>query len=78
MVDGKQTINGRRGTHHQIKDRFDLTLECIRRHYTGEGSPLADTLDRYTGFFALFQDFAGYVNFFFLSDLVRDDGGVRF
>ena len=25
-VDGKMTINQRRGCHHQIKDRFDLTV----------------------------------------------------
>ncbi|WP_113903400.1 DUF6994 family protein [Brevibacterium celere] len=36
------TINGARGLHPRIVDRFDLTLECIRRHYRGEPSPLAD------------------------------------
>lgn len=44
MVEGKPTINGARGCHAQIADRFDLTLECIRRHYLGQRSPLADTL----------------------------------
>jgi hypothetical protein len=34
-VDGKQTINCVRGFSRQIADRFDLTLECIRRHYLG-------------------------------------------
>lgn len=78
-VDGKQTINGARGFSRQIADRFDLTLECIRRHYLGEVSPLADTLSRYSDFFALFGDFGGYVDFFVLQDLVtRDCSSVEF
>ena len=40
-VGGKQTINAARAFHPRIKDRFDLTVECIRRHYLGESSPLA-------------------------------------
>ena len=39
-IDGKQTINGARGFNRKIADRFDLTLECIRRHYLGQRSPL--------------------------------------
>lgn len=39
---GRMTINKARGMRRQIADRFDLTLECIRRHYRGEDSPLAD------------------------------------
>jgi hypothetical protein len=69
-VDGKMTINGARGFHPKIKDRFDLTLECIRRHYLDESSPLSDTLARYADFFELFGDFAGYVEFFHLQDVV--------
>lgn len=76
-VDGKQTINQLRGTHHQIRDRFDLTLEAIRRHYAEETSPLTEVLARYDDFFALFETFDGYVSFFLLQDLV-DDGAVRF
>lgn len=76
-VDGKQTINQLRGTHHQIRDRFDLTLEAIRRHYSGETSPLTEVLARYEDFFALFGSFNGYVSFFLLQDLVDDDS-VRF
>lgn len=72
-VDGKQTINGARGFHPRIADRFDLTLECIRRHYIGEHSPLAETLARYGDFFALFRDFLGYVDFFLLQDFVTVD-----
>lgn len=75
----KPTINGARGLHPRIADRFDLTLECIRRHYLGEPSPLANVLLRYADFFALFGDFAGYVKFFLLEDLVEDDGQtIRF
>lgn len=74
---GRMTINKARGMRRQIADRFDLTLECIRRHYRGEDSPLADILSDQADFFALFEDFAGYVDFWLLQDLV-DDGRVRF
>lgn len=56
-VDGKATIKGARGFHPRIADRFDLTLECIRRYYVGQDSPLANALLRYGEFFALFDDF---------------------
>jgi hypothetical protein len=72
-IDGKMTINGARGCHPQIKDRFDLTVECIRRHYRGEVSPLSATLARYEDFFRLFGDFREYVGFFLLQDLVTAD-----
>ena len=66
-VDGrKMTLNGARGFHPRIKDRFDLTVECIRRHYFGKPNPLSDTLARYTDYFRLFDDFRGYVEFFLL------------
>ncbi|MHC5559268.1 DUF6994 family protein [Kocuria sp. U4B] len=79
IIDKKMTINGARGCHPRIADRFDLTLECIRRHYRREPSPLAGVLDRYAEFFALFEDFAGYVEFFLLQDLVEEDGDtIRF
>ena len=78
-VDGKQTINGARGFHPRIADRMDLTLECIRRHYLGEPNPLGNVLTRCSNFFALFQDFDGYVDFFLLQDLVADGAEeVRF
>jgi hypothetical protein len=73
-IGGKATINGARGFHPRIADRFDLTLECIHRHYRGDANPLGDTLMRYRDFFALFRDFAGYVDFFLLQDLVGEDG----
>jgi hypothetical protein len=79
QVGRKMTINGQRGCHPRIKDRFDLTVECIRRHYCNEPSPLSSTLERYADFFALFRDFRGYVDFFLLQDLVTDDcSAVRF
>jgi hypothetical protein len=79
IVDGKPTINGARGFHRSICDRFDLTMECIRLHYLGEPSPLSDTVARYADFFALFGDFAGYVDFFLLQDLLNEEmSGVKF
>ncbi len=72
-VDGKQTINGARGFLRRIADRMDLTLECVRRHYLGRASPLAETLSRYRDFFSLFVDFPGYTEFFLLQDLLTDD-----
>ncbi len=71
QVDRKLTINAARGFHPKIKDRFDLTVECIRRHYLGDASPLSATLARYTDCFALFCDFAGYVDFFLPQDLIN-------
>jgi hypothetical protein len=72
-IDGKMTINGARGFNQKICDRLDLTLECIRRHYLCEESPLAETLDRYRDFFDLFIDFRGYTEFFLLQDLVAEE-----
>ena len=72
-IDNKPTINGARGLNHKIKDRFDLTLECIRRYYKNEDSPLKDTLSRYSKFFNLFESFQGYVDFFLLQNLVLKD-----
>lgn len=79
VVDRRMTINGARGFHPRIKDRFDLTVECIRLHYQCERSPLSDTLSRYKSFFDLFENFRGYVDFFLLQDIVIDDySAVRF
>jgi hypothetical protein len=75
----QMTINGARGFHPRIKDRFDLTVECIRRHYINEDSPLNAPLARYADYFRLFGDFRGYVEFFLLQDLVTDDiSAVKF
>lgn len=72
-VDGRKTINGERGLNHKINDRIDLTLECIRRYYLDEESPMTECLNAYSDFFSLFCDFKGYVNFFFFQDLVTED-----
>ena len=77
-IDRKQTINQARGISRLIDDRFDLTLECIRRFYISEPSPLDETIKRYTSFFQLFGTFEGYVDFFLLNDLVGEHGDVKF
>lgn len=68
-----QTINGARGFNQKVSDRLDLTIECIRRYYLGEDSPLNETFERYDAFFRLFDDFKGYVDFFLLQDAVSED-----
>jgi len=79
-VGGGQTINMERGINPKICDRMDLTLECIRRYYLGEKSHreravqrFSQTLQRYADFFALFENFTGYVDFFLLQDMVTSD-----
>ena len=69
---GKMTINGARGFNAKIGDRFDLTLECIRLHYQRCEHPLDITFSTpVNGFFlSLFRNFRGYVDYFFLQDLV--------
>ena len=78
-IRNKRTINAARGCHPRIIDRFDLTVECIRRYYhdpselQNEYNPLGETFDRYAYFFSLFGDFRGFVDFFLLQDLVSKD-----
>jgi hypothetical protein len=72
-IDRKATINGARGLHWKIRDRFDLTLECIRRHYQNQDNPLSEVLARYANFFGLFGSFKSYVDFFILEDMVTID-----
>ena len=69
-INNQMTINGARGINKKIRDRFDLTLECIRRYYREEDNPLNETLKRYSSFFKLFVNFQSYVEFFLLQDLV--------
>jgi hypothetical protein len=78
QIDGKHTINQARGILRLIDDRFDLTLECIRRYYINEPSPLTETLRRYASFFKLFESFEFYTEFFLLNDLVDQQGNIRF
>ena len=72
-INNQMTINGARGVNKKIRDRFDLTLECIRKYYKNEESPLNETFKRYKQFFNLFESFKGYVDFFLLQDLVTSD-----
>lgn len=63
----------------KLQDRFDFTLECIRRYYLGKCSRLTETfsLEINQSFFNLFGNgqsgFDNYVRFFFLDDLVSND-----
>ena len=68
----QKTLNIKRGICKYIKDRFDLTLECIKRYYsvTNRESPLLNDLEKNRVFFNLFNSFKTYVDFFFLNDLV--------
>lgn len=78
-VNGKMSINQARGVNAKIKDRFDLTLECIRLFYEGETTPLTNAFNRYENFFSLFAGFKGYVEFFLFQDLVCEDfSSVKF
>lgn len=72
------SLNQRRGIHPRIQDRWDLTLEAIRRFYEGGTNPLATVMDRHAEFFELFGSFQGYVNHFLLGDFVDERGAVRF
>ena len=84
-INGKNTINIDRGIHSNICDRFDITLECIRRFYNKEENhfkfdeigDFGNTLNRYEWFFNLFgkciDGFKNYCDFFFLQDLTIND-----
>ncbi|MBQ6351593.1 MAG: hypothetical protein IJI42_11815 [Methanobrevibacter sp.] len=66
-------MNQSRGFNRQIRDRFDLTLECIRRYYLGLENPLQTVMEHDKEFFDMFGDFKGYVDFFYLQDIVNED-----
>lgn len=72
-IDSLPTINASRGFNNKICDRLDLTLECIRRYYLGQNSPLFTTFCRYEKFFQLFRNFKGYVDFFLFNKNVSED-----
>ena len=78
MIDNKMTINAARGVNKYIKDRFDLSLLCIKYYYEGKDNPIADVLKRYSFFFDLFNDFNGYVNFFLLNDLIDQKENIKY
>lgn len=77
-IDGNHTINQARGVNSLIDDRFDLTLECIRRFYLRQTSPLYETLLRYKSFFDLFNEFTDFVHFFLLDDLLNEKQEIKF
>ncbi len=72
------SMNQARGCSVKVCDRWDLTLECIRRFYMGESTPLDTALNKDRNFFELFIDFKGYVDFFLLQDCVDKDYNVKF
>lgn len=72
------SMNRARGCHPRICDRWDLTLECIRRFYIGETSPLEKAILESREFFEWFVDFKGYVDFFLLQDCVDEQYNVKF
>jgi hypothetical protein len=76
--EGYHTINQARGVNSLIDDRFDLSLECIRRLYLGQTSPLYNTLLREKNFFDLFNDFIGFIHFFLLEDLIDENQEIKF
>lgn len=69
----KNGINQARGKNFFVSDRCDLTLECIKRFYEGKNSPLSEVLNQNSEFFKLFEDFKGYIDYFYLNDLVSED-----
>lgn len=69
----QDSMNQCRGTNKLIADRWDLTLECIRRHYAGVDSPLSYVTESHRSFYELFVDFKGYVDYFLLKDCVSQD-----
>lgn len=73
----KWSMNQARGCNIRICDRWDFTLECIRRFYVGEASPLDKALTNSAEFFKLFVDFKNYVDFFLLQDCVDENYNVK-
>lgn len=67
------SINQAKGCNGKIADRIDRTLECVRRYYNNEESPMSHCLENDSRFFELFVDFKGFVDFFFFQDLVSTD-----
>lgn len=75
------SINSMRGCNSKIRDRFDLTLECIRRYYqTKDDNPLFDVLKEDKDFFRMFGEgktgFEKYAEFFCLNGSWVENGKV--
>ena len=64
------SINIVRGRCEKIKDRFDLTLDCIKKQYSDRDNPLSWVLKEYWfDFFDRFNSFNEYINFFHVGRL---------
>ena len=67
------TVNTERGRSGKIRDRFDLTLECIRRayqygdFYCEDDNPLFGISEEDKEFFRMFGSFENYAKFFCLN-----------
>ena len=72
-----QSINQARGMNRKIADRLDLTIECIRRYYAGQESPLAPVLEDAARFFGLWPGWDAWVRWWLLDDLVDAEGQIR-
>lgn len=78
-MDGAPLVDQARAMHPRVKDRFDLSPECICRHCAGQVSPPQSELAISADFFDLFGSSRGYFDYFLLNDLVTSDcAGVRF
>lgn len=64
------TINQARGIHPNISDMLYLTLDNIKKYYSGEEGnyPLKDAITRYGSFFKCFASFDEYIEYNFLQD----------
>ena len=74
------SLNQKRGMHNKIRDRFDLTLECIRRYYeqSKNYNPLQDVLQADEKYYNFFGSFKGFIDTFFLQDWVDKYYRVKF
>ena len=76
------SINSMRGCNSKIRDRFDLTLECIRRAYQEnifdkeEVNPLLGISSVDKEFFRMFESFEKYAEFFCLNKSWVENGKV--
>lgn len=80
----RSSINGQRGLNPHINDRFDLTLECIRRYYEKREqsekdynfNPLYNIFNKGINidfFDDIFGSFKKYIDFFLLNSWVKED-----
>lgn len=74
------SINQARGMSDRIQDRFDLTLECIRRMYENgfftNTNPLFGISKEDKEFFEMFGSFENYAKFFCLNESWVEKGKV--